>query len=226
MVKIAPSVLSADFSNLTEQVGLAEKGGADYIHLDIMDGHFVPNITFGPIVVKSIRKITDLTLDVHLMIENADHYLKAFREAGADILTVHYEACTHLWRTIDTIHELGAKAGVTLNPATAINLLDPVLEKIEMVLVMTVEPGFGGQKFTPEMIEKVTYLSHVKNEKGLDFDIEVDGGIDVETAPQVVQAGANVLVAGSSIFGKKDIGSAIKDLRKAADSVLNPQIMV
>ncbi|NIA29783.1 MAG: ribulose-phosphate 3-epimerase, partial [Actinobacteria bacterium] len=174
----------------------------------------------------SIRKITDLTLDVHLMIENADHYLKAFREAGADILTVHYEACTHLWRTIDTIHELGAKAGVTLNPATAINLLDPVLEKIEMVLVMTVEPGFGGQKFTPEMIEKVTYLSHVKKEKGLDFDIEVDGGIDVETAPQVVQAGANVLVAGSSIFGKKDIGSAIKALRKAADSVLNPQIMV
>jgi len=226
MVKIAPSVLSADFSNLAEQVGLAEKGGADYIHLDIMDGHFVPNITFGPMVVKSIRKITDITLDVHLMIENADRYLKAFREAGADILTVHYEACTHLWRTIDTIHGLGAKAGVTLNPATAIDLLDPVLGKIEMVLVMTVEPGFGGQKFIPEMIDKVTFLSRVKKEKGLDFDIEVDGGIDVETAPQVVKAGANVLVAGSSIFGKKDIASAIKNLKKAADSVLNPQIMV
>lgn len=226
MVKIAPSVLSADFSELTEQVKLAEHGGADYIHLDIMDGHFVPNITFGPIVVQGIRRITRRTLDVHLMIENADQYLQAFRKAGADILTVHYEACTHLWRTIDSIHKLGAKAGVTLNPATAISSLDPVLEKVEMVLVMTVEPGFGGQKFIPEMIEKITYLSRIKKEKNLAFEIEVDGGIDVETAPLVVQAGANVLVAGSSIFGKENIDSAINALREAAESAINPPIIV
>jgi len=223
VIKIAPSILSADFSKLPEQVMQAANGGADWIHLDIMDGHFVPNITFGPIVVEGVRKLTELPLDVHLMIENADDYLSAFKEAGANILTVHYEACFHLWRTIDTIHELGIQAGVTLNPATNVTLLDPVLSQVEMVLVMTVEPGFGAQRFIPETLEKVSYLQRVKQTKGFDFHIEVDGGIDAKTAPLVAKAGANVLVAGNAIFRAADAAKAIHDIRKAAEDSLKAE---
>jgi ribulose-phosphate 3-epimerase len=216
VVKIAPSILSADFSKFPEQVKAAVNGGADYIHVDVMDGHFVPNITFGPIIVQGVRKLTDLTVDVHLMIENPDDYLALFAEAGADILTVHYETCSHLWRTIDRIHELGIKAGITLNPATPVELLNPVLAKIEMVLVMTVEPGFGGQKFIDETLKKIEYLNIYKQRNNLNFDIEVDGGIGPATAPKVVKAGANILVAGNSIFGSDNISQAIKDIKNAA----------
>ncbi len=223
MIKIAPSILSADFSRLPEQVLQAANSGADWIHLDVMDGHFVPNITFGPIVVEGVRKLTTLPLDVHLMIENADDYLSAFKKAGADILTVHYEACPHLWRTIDNIHELGIRAGVTLNPANPVTLLDPVLSIVEMILVMTVEPGFGAQRFIPETLEKVSYLQKMKQSKGLDFHIEVDGGIDAKTAPLVAKAGADVLVAGNAIFRAADMAKAIIDIRKAAENSLIAQ---
>ena len=221
MVKIAPSILSVDFSKFPEQVTKASQNGADYIHVDIMDGHFVPNMTFGPVIVKGLRKLTSLPLDVHLMIDNPDDFLGPFAGAGADILTVHYETCPHLWRTIDTIHDLGIKAGVTLNPSTPVELLAPVLEKVEMVLVMTVEPGFGGQKFIPQMLDKVRYLKAYQKKNGLDFDIEVDGGIDPTTTPLVVEAGANVLVAGNSVFGNGDIIGSIKKIRNAAETVLN-----
>ena len=219
MVKIAPSILSIDFSKFPEQVKAASQGGADYIHVDVMDGHFVPNITFGPIIVSAVRKLTDLTVDVHLMIENPDDYLELFVKAGADILTVHYETCKHLWRTLDTIHDLGIKAGVTLNPSTPVELLNPVLGKVEMVLVMTVEPGFGGQKFITESIKKIEYLAKYRLENNLKFDIEVDGGIGPNTTPKVVKAGANVLVAGNFIFGSNDIEKAIQNIRTAAATI-------
>lgn len=221
MVKIAPSILSVDFSKLSEQVTTASENGADYIHVDIMDGHFVPNLTFGPIIVKGVRKLTKLPLDVHLMIDNPDDFLESFVSAGADILTVHYETCKHLWRTIDRIHELGIKVGVTLNPSTPIELLDPVLEKVEMVLVMTVEPGFGGQKFIPQMLDKIKFLKEFQHKYNIDFEIEVDGGIDPFTAPLVVEAGANVLVAGNSVFGNSDIVGSIKKIRNATEAVFN-----
>jgi len=220
VVKIAPSILSADFSKLPDQILSAVDGGADWIHLDVMDGHFVPNITFGPIVVAGVRKLTELTLDVHLMIENADDYLKAFADAGADILTVHYEACPHLWRTIDEIHALGIKAGVTLNPATPIELLDPILSQVELVLIMSVEPGFGGQKFIPASLEKAKYLFNYRKINNLDFDIEIDGGMDPYTGPLAARAGVDVLVAGSSIFNSENIPQAIRELRTAADNAV------
>ena len=216
MVKIAPSILSADFSKFPEQVMAAVNGGADYIHVDVMDGHFVPNLTFGPIIVQGVRKLVDIPIDVHLMIENPDDYLELFVKAGADILTVHYETCKHLWRTLDTIHNLGIKAGVTLNPSTPIELLNPVLGKVDMVLVMTVEPGFGGQKFIQETLKKIEYLKYFQRENNINFDIEVDGGIDSLTTPKVVKAGANVLVAGNSIFGGDNILNAIKNIKNAA----------
>ncbi len=219
MVKIAPSILNADFSQLSSQVGQIVEAGADWIHLDIMDGHFVPNITFGPFIVEGIRKLTDHPLDVHLMIENADFYIDDFKNAGADIITVHYEACPHLWRTIDKIHSLGIKAGVTLNPATPVTLLEPVLPKVDMVLVMTVEPGYGGQKFIPAMTKKIEYLHQYKMDHGLSFDIEVDGGIDASTAPVVVKAGATVLVVGTYIFKNENIKNALITVRSAADII-------
>lgn len=221
MVKIAPSILSVDFARFPEQVRTAAKNGADYIHVDVMDGHFVPNITFGPIIVKAVRKLTDLTVDVHLMISNPDDYLEAFAEAGSDILTVHYETCPHLWRTLENIDLLGVRPGVTINPATPVELLVPVLPKVSMVLIMTVEPGFGGQKFIPETLSKIEFLARYRAENRLDFDIEVDGGIDTTTTPLVVKAGANVLVAGNSIFSTKDIPAAIADIRSAAEGVVS-----
>jgi len=216
MVKIAPSVLSADFSKLAQDIQTVEKAGADWIHLDVMDGHFVPNITFGPLIVSGVRKITDLTLDAHLMIENADDYLESFKNAGVDQITVHVEACPHLWATIDKIHQLGLKAGVTLNPATPVSFIETVLHKVELVLVMTVEPGFGGQKFIPETLQKIEALDEYKRRHGLNYHIQVDGGIDEVTAPLVVKAGADVLVAGSSIFGAPDSAAALSKIKKAA----------
>ncbi|MBN1561455.1 ribulose-phosphate 3-epimerase [candidate division KSB1 bacterium] len=221
MVKMAPSVLSADFSQLAEQIKIVERAGADWIHLDIMDGHYVPNITFGPLVIAGIRKITHLTLDAHLMIENADAYLAAFQEAGVNQLTVHVEACPHLWTTIDKIHDLHLRAGITLNPATPISLIEPILHRVELVLVMTVEPGFGGQRFIDAMVDKIAALHKFKQEHKLSYEIQVDGGIDETTAPSVVRAGATVLVAGSSIFGVADIAAAFHRIKTAAEMAKN-----
>lgn len=214
-IKIAPSILSADFARLGEEVNAISKAGADYIHVDVMDGHFVPNITIGPDVVKAIRPHSDLPFDVHLMIENADHYLEAFANAGADIITVHVEACTHLDRTIQAIKALGKKAGVSLVPSTPPEVLDYVLAELDLVLVMSVNPGFGGQKFLSSQLPKIRHIRERINATGKDIDLEVDGGINPETAKLVMEAGANVLVAGSASFkgGEKAYADNIKKLR-------------
>jgi ribulose-phosphate 3-epimerase len=178
-----------------------------------MDCHFVPNITFGPIMVETVKMMCDATIDVHLMIEEPDQYLQAFVNAGANILTVHYETCRHLWRTIDTIHDLGASAGVTLNPATPVHLLEPVLDRVDLVLILCVEPGFGGQDFLPYSLKKIRYLYEVKKQNKLNFDIEVDGGINQNTLPLVIKEGANVFVVGTTIFKSGDIQQSIRDLQ-------------
>ena len=213
MVKIAPSILSADFSKLGEEIKDVERGGADWIHIDVMDGHFVPNITIGPLIVEAVRPITKLTLDVHLMIENPDQYIEAFAKAGADYITVHAEACTHLHRTIQLIKSYGVKAGVVLNPATPPSVLDYVLEDLDLVLLMTVNPGFGGQAFIPSVLDKIEKVRNMIDEKGLSFDIEIDGGVNPETARLCVERGATVLVAGSAIYNKEDRKQAIADIR-------------
>ena len=215
-IKIAPSVLSAKFSNLEEQIRLVEKGGADWLHLDIMDGHFVPNITFGPMVVKAIRSITKLPLDAHLMIERPDRYLEAFRQAGVDRLTVHVETCPHLHRTVQRIKELGMKAGVTLNPSTPATSLEEIIPEVDLILVMTVNPGFGGQKFIRTMLKKIKEVSSMISHARRTIELEVDGGVDEQNASEVVAAGATVLVAGNSIFSKKSIPTAVRALRNAA----------
>lgn len=213
MVKIAPSILSADFSKLGEEIKDVERGGADWIHIDVMDGHFVPNITIGPLIVEAVRPITKLTLDVHLMIENPDQYIEAFAKAGADYITVHAEACTHLHRTIQLIKSYGVKAGVVLNPATPPSVLDYVLEDLDLVLLMTVNPGFGGQAFIPSVLDKIEKVRNMIDEKGLSIDIEIDGGVNPETARLCVERGATVLVAGSAIYNKEDRKQAIADIR-------------
>lgn len=213
MIKIAPSILSADFARLGEEIKDVEKGGADYIHVDVMDGHFVPNITIGPLIVEAIRPITSLTLDVHLMIEQPDRYIPEFAKAGADIITVHVEACPHLHRTIQLIRSFGIKAGVVLNPHTPVSTIQHVLEDIDMVLLMTVNPGFGGQSFIHSVLPKIQEVSRMVRERGLQVDIEVDGGVNVETARLCVEAGANVLVAGSAIYNEKDRAQAIRVIR-------------
>ncbi|CAM4025447.1 ribulose-phosphate 3-epimerase [Bacillus manliponensis] len=213
MIKIAPSILSADFSKLGEEIKDVEKGGADYIHVDVMDGHFVPNITIGPLIVEAIRPITSLPLDVHLMIENPDMYIPAFAKAGADIITVHVEACPHLHRSIQLIKSQGIKAGVVLNPHTPVSAIEHVLEDIDMVLLMTVNPGFGGQKFIHSVLPKIKQVAHMIQERNLNVEIEVDGGVNTETAKLCVEAGANVLVAGSAVYNEKDRGAAIAAIR-------------
>jgi ribulose-phosphate 3-epimerase len=217
-VRIAPSILAADFARLGQQVAEAEAAGADYIHVDVMDGHFVPNITIGPVVAKAVRRITRLPLDVHLMIEAPERYLDDFRQAGADHLIVHVETCPHLHRTVQHIQEVGCRAGVTLNPATSVVTLEEILPFVDQVLVMTVNPGFGGQKFIEEMLPKIRRIRAMLDEIGSQAELEVDGGIDPDTAPLVVEAGARVLVAGSAIFlAQEGIATAIERIRAAAN---------
>jgi ribulose-phosphate 3-epimerase len=213
MVKIAPSILSADFSKLGEEILAVERGGADYIHIDVMDGHFVPNITIGPLIVDAIRPITKLPLDVHLMIENPDQYIEAFAKAGADYITVHVEASRHLHRTIQNIKSYGVKAGVVLNPATPVESIQHIIGDIDMVLLMSVNPGFGGQKFIPEVLPKIRKVKEMADQKGLDIEIEIDGGVNSETAKLCIEAGANVLVAGSAIYNEEDYAKAISLIR-------------
>lgn len=214
-MKIAASILAADFSRLAEQIALAEQGGADWIHCDVMDGHFVPNITMGPLIVAAARKSTRLPIDVHLMIEKPERFISAFRDAGADSITVHVEACPHLHRTVQQILETGATAGVALNPATSLTTVEEILPEIDMLLVMTVNPGFGAQKFIEASIPKIKKARQMILSTGKNVAIEVDGGIDVETASRVVAAGAEVLVAGNSIFGQEDIVKACRKIRNA-----------
>lgn len=216
MVKIAPSILSADFSRLGEHVRIVEEAGAEYLHLDVMDGHFVPNITLGPPVVSALRKGSGMLFDAHLMIENPDLYAQRFIEAGADLVTVHAEASPHLHRTIQMIKKSGARAGVALNPSTHPSAIEYVLGMVDLVLVMTVNPGFGGQEFIAGMVDKIRAVREMLDRAGSSAEIQVDGGITTATAPLVYSAGATVLVAGSSVFGSADPGAAVRELRKAA----------
>jgi len=214
MTKIAPSILSANFLNLGEEIKSAEAAGADLLHIDIMDGHFVPNITIGPSIVESIRKITSLPLDVHLMIEEPDKYLSDFIKAGADYLTVHYEASIHLHRTVHWIKESGIKAGVSLNPATPVWSLEHILPDIDLALLMSVNPGFGGQEFISRTLDKIRTLKRLLIEKGLSTLIEVDGGVKLDNAIDIISAGADILVMGSAFFNSKDYGTIIKQFRQ------------
>ncbi|MFC0014291.1 MULTISPECIES: ribulose-phosphate 3-epimerase [Allobacillus] len=214
MVKIAPSILSADFAKLGEEIKEVESA-VDYIHVDVMDGHFVPNITIGPLIVDAIRPVTDLPLDVHLMIENPEHYIQAFVDAGADIITVHQEACPHLHRVVQQIKQAGVKAGVVINPATPVESIEYVLENVDLVLVMTVNPGFGGQSFIPSGLNKIKQLFDLRSEHGYSYEIEVDGGVNQDTAKQCIDAGADVLVAGSAIFNKENRIEAIKAIKES-----------
>lgn len=216
MIKLAPSILSADFARLLEDVKKVEKAGCEYLHIDVMDGHFVPNITLGPAIVKSLRKDVNMIFDAHLMIENPDNYIKEFADAGCDIIVVHQEACTHLHRTIQNIKSHGVKAGVALNPATPIETIKYVLQDVDMVLLMSVNPGFGGQSYIPVVTQKIKELRALIDEMGLDIDIEVDGGVKPSNISEVVSAGANVIVAGSAIFNAGDIDEAVKSLRENA----------
>jgi ribulose-phosphate 3-epimerase len=213
MGKIAPSILSADFSRLGEEVRAVEKAGADYIHIDVMDGHFVPNITVGPMIVKAVRKITPLPLDVHLMITDPDHFVDEFVQSGADILTVQAEALIHAHRTIQHIKSRGARASISLNPATPLNGLEYILEDLDMVLLMTVNPGFGGQDFIPSVVPKIRRLREMEVERGCSMEIEVDGGIGPETIGLVSAAGADVFVAGSAIFYSENYAETIRSMR-------------
>lgn len=219
MVKIAPSILSADFSMLGREVKDVEQAGADYIHIDVMDGHFVPNITIGPLIVEAIRPVTSLHFDVHLMIENPDRYIQNFVNAGADYISVHAEACKHLHRTIYQIKETGVRAGVVLNPATPVEMIRDVITDVDLVLLMTVNPGFGGQKFIPNVLKKIEQVRRWRDEQNLSFEIEVDGGINAETAKLCAEAGADVLVAGSYIFNNKDRGEAINTIRQSVSDI-------
>lgn len=215
MVKISPSILSADFARLGEEVQAVEQAGADYIHVDVMDGHFVPNITIGAPVVKALRPVTSLPLDVHLMIENPDKYIPDFASAGAEIITVHQEAVPHLHRTIQLIHSLGKRAGVSLNPATPVDTLELILAEVDMVLLMTVNPGFGGQSFIPFTLKKIARMRSMIERSGRNIELEVDGGVKAENIAEIAKAGADVFVAGSAVFNGKDYTRNLAALRAA-----------
>ncbi|MBW1675283.1 MAG: ribulose-phosphate 3-epimerase [Deltaproteobacteria bacterium] len=218
MKLIAPSILSADFSRLGEEVKAVERVGADWIHVDVMDGHFVPNITIGTLVVEAVKRVTELPLDVHLMIENPDQYLEDFARAGSTLITVQVEACVHVHRTIQAIKALDVKAGVALNPATPLSTIEWILEDVDLVLIMSVNPGFGGQKFIPQALQKIRDLKAMIRAKNLNVLIEVDGGINQETIQSAAEAGADVFVAGSAIFGSSDYGETIGKLRSLIES--------
>lgn len=219
MVEILPSLLAADFARLGDEIAHVEQAGVTMLHVDVMDGHFVPNITMGPPVVKSLRKMTKAHLDVHLMITDADRYAPVFIESGADSVSVHQEACPHLDRTLRMIQAEGALAGVVLNPATPVATLDEVLEFVDFVLIMSVNPGFGGQRFLPGSLRKIQQLAERRSRFGYGFKIEIDGGVVLENVAQIAQAGAEWLVAGSSVFGAPDSGAAVRSLRDAANVV-------
>lgn len=218
MKYLAPSILSADFSNLSQQIRLVEMAGADIIHCDIMDGQFVPNITFGPFIVKTIRKLTRLPIDVHLMIKNPDNYISHFVDAGADFISVHFEEVIHLNRTINQIKELGVKAGVVINPSTPVSSLTDIVEFVDFVLIMSVNPGFGGQKFIGSSIKKIQDCNNLKNNLGLNFQIEVDGGINKENLKDVIIAGADIVVAGASIFNTDNISASVTEFKNIISS--------
>jgi len=221
VVELVPSILSADFARLADEVAAAERGGGSVIHVDVMDGHFVPNITLGPPVVKSLRKATDLPLDCHLMIENPDEFIPAFADAGADWVSVHYEACRHLHRTLELIAQHGMQPAVVINPATEVHLLRPVLGMVHHVLVMSVNPGFGGQKFIPYSLKKLRQLRELRQELGLSYRIEVDGGVAHDTIPAIVENGGELLVAGNAVFGngraEQNARALLETARKAAE---------
>ena len=220
MIELAPSILSADFARLGEQASAAVEGGAQLLHVDVMDGHFVPNITIGPPVVASLRKAVTVPLDVHLMIENPDQFIPAFVDAGADWISVHQEACIHLNRTLELIKSHSVKAGVVINPATPVQTLGEVLDIVDYVLVMSVNPGFGGQKFIPGALEKVRKLGTMRNAKGLDYRIEIDGGVSLNNVAEIAKAGAEILVAGNAVFGKGNVKDNVRNLLKAANEAM------
>lgn len=205
MLELAPSLLSADFTNLAKDIEKLNQHGVKYLHLDIMDGNFVPNISYGPGLVKSIRPLTDMVFDVHLMVENPDNYIESFKDAGSDIITFHYEASKHPHRTIQRIKQAGLKAGVSLNPSTPLCVLDYIIEDLDLVLIMSVNPGFGGQKYIPAMDEKISKLKKIKDERKLDFIIEVDGGIKTDNVTNVIEKGVDLIVSGSDVFSKNTI---------------------
>jgi ribulose-phosphate 3-epimerase len=214
-IRIAPSILSADFARLADEVVCAEAGGADLLHIDVMDGHFVPNLTVGPPIVEALRKVTKLPLDVHLMMTNPDEFIPEFADAGADYLTVHVEACPHLHRTVQSIQERRVKAGVTLNPATSLTTIEEILPEADLLLIMSVNPGFGGQQFIPSALSKIERARRLIDQTGARAILEVDGGVKVENAARIIRAGAEILVAGSAIFSSRDYGATIAALRQA-----------
>ncbi|GAB4545339.1 MAG: ribulose-phosphate 3-epimerase [Thermodesulfovibrionia bacterium] len=219
MVKIAPSILSADFSRLGDEIRDAIGAGADLIHIDVMDGHFVPNITVGPLIVKAVKRVSSIPLDVHLMIEEPDRYIKAFADSGADMITVHSEACIHLHRSIQNIREFGIKAGVSINPATPLSDIEFILPFVDIVLLMSVNPGFGGQEFIPEVIPKIRRLRRMIDDNGYKVGIEVDGGINPDNAAGVVSAGADILVMGNAFYGSDDYLSVIETVRERCKGI-------
>ncbi len=218
MAYLAPSILSADLNRLAEQIRLVEKNGADFIHVDVMDGHFVPNLTFGPMMVEAVKRVSSLPIDTHLMVNDPMKFIDWFARAGAHYITIHQEACVHLDRAVNHIRQLGCKAGISINPATPVETIRYLLESVDLVLVMSVNPGFGGQSFIPYTLEKIRQLAQLRHDRRATFLIEVDGGINLQTARRVLQAGADILVAGNAIFGAEKIGQACADLKAITKS--------